>query len=77
MSEREQAKQIIDQLPDFKMGRLLAFLQGMKLDDEIEDDLFCEQLYQNYLDDPDPDKDETISLEELCRQEGIELEVQN
>jgi hypothetical protein len=59
------------------MGRLLAFLQGMKYDDEIEDDLFCEQLYQNYLDDPDPEKDETISLEELCRQEGIELEVQN
>ena len=77
MSEREQAKQIIDQLPDFKMGRLLAFLQVMKYDDEIEDDLFCEQLYQNYLDDPDPEKDETISLEELCRQEGIELEVQN
>ena len=77
MSEREQAKQIIDQLPDFKMGRLLAFLHGMKYDDEIEDDLFCEQLYQNYLDDPDPEKDETISLEELCRQEGIELEVQN
>ena len=77
MSEREQAKQIIDQLPDFKRGRLLAFLRGMKYDDEIEDDLFCEQLYQNYLDDPDPEKDETISLEELCRQEGIELEVQN
>lgn len=49
------------------------FLQGMKFDDEIEDDLYCQRLYQEYLDDPDPDKDEVISLEELCRQEGIEL----
>ena len=37
MSEREQAKQIIDRLPDYKIGNLLLFLQGMQFDDEIED----------------------------------------
>ena len=73
MSEREQAKQIIDQLPEYKISGLLMFLQGMKFDDEMEDDLYCQKLYQDYLDDPDPEKDEVISLEELCRQEGIEL----
>lgn len=73
MSEREQAKQIIDQLPEYKISGLLLFLQGMKFDDEMEDDLYCQRLYQEYLNDPDPEKHQTISLEELCRQEGIAL----
>ena len=68
MSNREQIVQIIDQLPDYKLSTLLVFLKGMA----FEDDLFCERLYQSYLDDPDPDKHETISLEELMKQEGIE-----
>lgn len=72
MSNREQIVQIIDQLPDYKLSTLLVFLKGMAFDDELEDDLFCERLYQSYLDDPDPDKDKTISLEDLMKQEGIE-----
>ena len=43
MSEREQAKQIIDQLPEYKMGNLLLFLKGMQFDDDIEDDLYCQK----------------------------------
>lgn len=73
MSEREQAKQIIDRLPDYKIGNLLLFLQGMQFDDEIEDDLYCERLVQDYLNDPDPEKDKTITLEELKEELGIEL----
>ena len=72
MSNREQIVQIIDQLPDYKLSTLLVFLKGMAFDDDREDDLFCERLYQSYLDDPDPDKHETISLEDLMKQEGIE-----
>lgn len=73
MSEREQAKQIIDKLPEYKIKNILLFLQGVAFDDEIEDDLYCEKLYQEYLDDPDPEKDETITLEELAKREGIDL----
>ena len=72
MSNREQIVQIIDQLPDYKLSTLLVFLKGMAFDDDLEDNLFCERLYQSYLDDPDPDKHETISLEDLMKQEGIE-----
>ena len=71
--EKEQAKMIIDRLPDYKLPGLLLFLRGMQFDDEIEDERYCEKLYQDYLDDPDPDKNETISLEELAEQEGITL----
>ncbi len=73
MSEREQAKQIIDQLPEYKIGNLLLFLKGIQFDDDIEDDLYCQKLYQDYLEDPDPEKHETITIEELAMQEGIEL----
>lgn len=73
MSDREQAKQIIDQLPEYKIGNLLLFLKGIQFDDEIEDDLYCQKLYEDYLNDPDPEKDEGITLEELAAREGVEL----
>ena len=73
MSEREQAKMIIDRLPDYKIDNILLFLKGVEFDDEIEDDLFCEKMYQDYLNDPDPEKHNTITIEELARREGIEL----
>ena len=61
MSEREQAKQIIDQLPEYKIGNLLLFLRGMQFDDDMEDDLYCQRLYEDYLSNPDPEKHETIT----------------
>ena len=73
MSEREQAKQIIDQLPEYKISNLLLFLKGIQFDDDIEDDLYCQKLYEDYLNDPDPEKDESITIEELAAREGIEL----
>lgn len=73
MSERELAKQIIDQLPEYKVGNLLLFLRGMLFDDEMEDDLYCERLVEGYLNDSSPDKHDTISLEELAKREGVDL----
>ena len=73
MSEREQAKQIIDRLPDYKIGNLLLFLKGMEFDDDIEDDLFCQKMYEDYLNNSDPEKHETITIEELAARERIDL----
>lgn len=73
MSEREEAKQIIDRLPEYKMGKLLLFLRGMQFDDDIEDDLYCQKLAEDYFNNPDPEKHETITIEELAKREGIEL----
>ena len=71
LSEREKILQIINELPDYKMARLLEFLQSMQLDDDIEDDLYCEWLVEQYLENNDPQKHETIHLEEFAYQEGI------
>lgn len=73
MSNKELAKQIIDNLPEYKIDNLLMFLKGMQFADEIEDDQYCEHLVDNYLDDPDPDKHSSISLEELAEREGVSL----
>lgn len=71
MSEREQAKQIIDTLPDYKMQAILMFLRGVEFDDELEDDRFCEGLAEKY--ESDPDKGQFITEDELCKELGIAL----
>ncbi len=73
MSEKELAKQIIDQLPEYKISNLLLFLKGIQFDDELEDELYCERLVEDYLNNTDPEKHESITLEELAKREGIEL----
>ena len=68
MSEREQAKQIIDQLPEYKIGYVLAYIQGLTADED-EDDAFCRQLYERYQNDPE--KDESYTLEQCKREWGL------
>lgn len=71
MSNREKAIDIINALPEYKMPYIVMLLQGVQFDDDIEDDIFCESLYQRYLDDTDPSKDEEYSLDECKREWGI------
>lgn len=73
MSNREEAKQIIDKLPEYKIEKILLFLKGVEFDDEMEDDVFCENMVQRYLNDDSPDKHDTITIEEFAKQEGIVL----
>ena len=72
MSEKERVIQLLDDVPAYKMGYILAYVQGLTADEDA-DDAFCEQLLQNYLKDDSPDKHESISLEEFAAQEGIAL----
>ncbi len=71
MSNREKVIQLLDSIPDYKMGYVLAYVQGISADEE-QDDIFCERMLQNYLNDPDPEKDKTYTLEECKREWGIE-----
>lgn len=71
MSERELAKQIIDTLPEYKITKILYLLKGIQIDDEIEDDLFCQSLAERYLKDPDH---ETIPFEEAIKEAGLTID---
>lgn len=71
MSEREMCIKLLDSVPEYKIGYVLAYIQGLTVSDEAEDDAFCEQLYRQY--EADPDKGETMTEAELCRELGIVL----
>ncbi len=64
MSNRDQAISLIDKVPDYKMGYAVAFLQGLVVDEEA-DELFCQNMVQDYINDPDPNKHDSITMEEL------------
>ena len=70
MSERERAVQMVNDIPENKLGYVLAYLQGL-MADEAEDDAFCERLYQDYLNDPD--KGDFISIEEAAKMCGVDI----
>lgn len=71
MSNKEKIVQLLDSVPDYKMGFVLAYVQGITADEEA-DDLFCERMVENYMNDPDPDKDEAYSLEECKTEWGLD-----
>lgn len=70
MSEREQAKMILDRLPEYKIPKILLFLQGIAFDDEMEDDLYCAKLFEEYK--ADPEKDVFFDGEDCKREWGLD-----
>ena len=71
MSNRELCAQLLNTVPDDKIGYVLAYLQGITAD-EAEDDAFCEKMYQDYLNDPDPEKSKGYSLADCKKEWGIQ-----
>ena len=71
MSNKEKVIELLDSVPDYKMGYVLAYVQGITADEEA-DDLFCERMLENYENDPDPEKDKGYSLEDCKREWGLE-----
>lgn len=61
MSDRDLAIKLIEQTPDYKIGYIIAYLQGLNADEET-DDRYCEQLWEDYLNAPDPQKDKEYTL---------------
>ena len=70
MSEKEKIVKLLDLVPEHKMGYVLAYVQGLTAY-EVNDDLYCQKLYQEYLEDAAPDKDDTFSLDECKKEWGL------
>lgn len=71
MSNKEKVVQLLDSVPDYKMGYVLAYIQGITADEEL-DDLFCQKMVEEYQNDPDPDKDLEYTLEECKKEWGLD-----
>lgn len=70
MSNKERIIHLLDNVPDYKMGYILAYIQGLTADEEA-DDLFCEQMITDYMNDPDSEKDKSYTLEECKKEWGL------
>ena len=71
MSNKDQIINLLDKIPDYKIGYVLAYVQGITADEEA-DDLFCERMVENYLNEPDPEKGKTYTLEECKKEWGLD-----
>lgn len=69
MSSKDQIIQLLENIPDYKMGYVLAYVQGVAADEEA-DDLFCERMAENYRNSPDEDK-EGVPLEDCLKEWGL------
>ena len=76
MSNREKIVRLLDIIPDYKIGYILAYVQGIAADEEA-DDAFCQRMIENYENDSDPEKDKTYTLEECMKEWGISIEIPN
>ena len=70
MSNREKAIQLLEQVPEYKMGYVLAYIQGITADEEA-DDIFCERMIEDYKQAPDEDK-ENVPFEECLKEWGLD-----
>lgn len=71
MSEKELAIKMLDRVPKYKLGYVIAYLEGLTADEDADDE-YCEQLYKNYL--ADPDKGDFVSLEQAAKDCGVNLD---
>ena len=71
MSNKETIISLLDKVPEYKMGYILAYVQGITADEE-SDDNFCQQMLDDYENDTDPEKDDTYSLEDCKKEWGID-----
>ncbi|EOS38720.1 hypothetical protein AALC16_14185 [Lachnospiraceae bacterium 29-91] len=76
MSNRERIVQLLDIIPDYKIGYVLAYVQGIAADEEA-DDTFCQRMVEDYENDSDPKKDKTYTLEECMKEWGISEKIRN
>lgn len=74
MSNREMAINIINSLPDVQVDYVLNMLKNFSAAvEEASDMAFCEKLYNDYLNDEDPQKNDGIVLEDFANQLGLSL----
>ncbi len=70
MSNKERAIELLDQVPEYKMGYVLAYIQGITADEEA-DDLFCQRMVENYENAPEEDK-EAVPFEDCLKEWGLD-----
>lgn len=72
MSNRERCVAMLDSFTDDQLVNVAAMLQAMRQTiDDLEDELFCQKMVQDY--ENDPDKGDPMPIEDFARELGITL----
>lgn len=73
MSKKELAIELINRIPEYKLGYVIAYLQGLSADEneDEEDDDFCQALLKSCQ--SDSDKKEFVPFDEAVRMCGVDL----
>ena len=75
MSNRDLCITLINDIEEEKLANVAVMLQSVKdMIDESIDDVYCARLYEDYLNDPDPKKHESISLNDYAKELGVVLQ---
>ena len=74
MSNMERCVSVLNCFSENQLANIATMLEAAQAAiEEAEDDAFCGQLYQAYEADTDPEKHDTITIEELAERLGITL----
>jgi len=78
MTNRDECISILNNFGEEQLCSVLTVLKSIKdaFDNALEealDETYCQQLYQNYLNDPDPSKHDSMTLEDFADSLGISL----
>jgi hypothetical protein len=71
MTNRDLCIALINDFEEEKLANIAKMLQSIKeMLDESLDDAYCLKLYEDYLNDPDPEKQDAISLQDYTKELG-------
>ncbi len=75
MSNKELAIKLINDMPEYKLGYAIAYLQGLSAD-EADDDAFCKKLLADY--ESSGDKGDFVSFDDALKMCEVNIDaVQN
>ena len=69
MSEKDIAMKLLESVPPYKLGYVIAYLQGITADESM-DDAFCESLCSEY--EKSEDKNQFVSFSEMVKMSGVD-----
>lgn len=76
MSTKEMIYNMIDGFSEEQLVQVCALLSSVKkmLDEEAEDDAFCQKMLDDYRNDADLHKHDSVTLDEFAKELGINLD---
>lgn len=76
MSTKEMIYNMIDGFSEEQLVQVCALLASVKkmLNEEAEDDAFCQKMLDDYRSDADPQKHDSVTLDEFAKELGINLD---